>query len=212
MLYVCATPIGNLGDVTSRVLDMLRRADLIAAEDTRRTRKLLSHFDIHTPLTSFYAHNEAQKTAYVLERLRAGAEVALVTDAGLPGISDPGTRLVAAALAEGLPLSSCPGRRRRRRRWWQAACPTTQAFDSSATFPVVPGICGQPSAAGGAAAAWSWPSRRRSAWPAVLVSSRSLCRTHWPPCVASSPRCTKRWRAARGGAGRALRTGRRGPR
>ena len=109
MLYVCATPIGNLGDVTSRVLDMLRRADLIAAEDTRRTRKLLSHFDIHTPLTSFYAHNEAQKTAYVLERLRAGAEVALVTDAGLPGISDPGTRLVAAALAEGLPLSVLPG-------------------------------------------------------------------------------------------------------
>jgi 16S rRNA (cytidine1402-2'-O)-methyltransferase len=109
VLYVCATPIGNLGDVTLRVLDVLRRVELIAAEDTRRTRKLLSHFDIHTPLTSFYAHNEAQKTAYVLERLRAGAEVALVTDAGLPGISDPGTRLVAAVLGEGLPLSVLPG-------------------------------------------------------------------------------------------------------
>jgi 16S rRNA (cytidine1402-2'-O)-methyltransferase len=109
MLYVCATPIGNLGDITLRVLDVLRQVELIAAEDTRRTRRLLSHFDIHTPLTSFYAHNEAQKTAYVLDRLRAGAEVALVTDAGLPGISDPGTRLVAAVLEEGLRLSVLPG-------------------------------------------------------------------------------------------------------
>ena len=109
MLCVCATPIGNLGDVTLRVLDVLRRVELIAAEDTRRTRKLLSHFDIHTPLPSFYAHNEAQKTTYVLERLRAGAEVALCTDAGLPGISDPGARLVSAVLADGLPLSVLPG-------------------------------------------------------------------------------------------------------
>jgi 16S rRNA (cytidine1402-2'-O)-methyltransferase len=109
MLYVCATPIGNLGDVTLRVLDALRQAELIAAEDTRRTRKLLSHFDIHTPLTSFYAHNEAQKTAQVLEKLRVGADVALVTDAGLPGISDPGVRLVSAVLADGLPLSVLPG-------------------------------------------------------------------------------------------------------
>jgi 16S rRNA (cytidine1402-2'-O)-methyltransferase len=109
MLYVCATPIGNLGDVTLRVVDALRQVELIAAEDTRRTRKLLSHFDIHTPLTSFYAHNEAQKTGYVLEKLRAGAEVALVTDAGLPGISDPGARLVSAVLADGLPLSVLPG-------------------------------------------------------------------------------------------------------
>jgi len=109
MLYVCATPIGNLGDVTLRVLDALRHVEVIAAEDTRRTRKLLSHFDIHTPLTSFYAHNEAQKTTYVLEKLRAGADVALVTDAGLPGISDPGARLVSAVLADGLPLSVLPG-------------------------------------------------------------------------------------------------------
>jgi 16S rRNA (cytidine1402-2'-O)-methyltransferase len=109
MLWVCATPIGNLGDVTLRVLEALRGADLIAAEDTRRTRKLLSHYAIHAPLTSFHAHNEAQKTEYVLGKLRGGAAVALVTDAGLPGVSDPGVRLVAAALAEGLPVSVLPG-------------------------------------------------------------------------------------------------------
>jgi 16S rRNA (cytidine1402-2'-O)-methyltransferase len=109
MLWVCATPIGNLGDVTLRVLDALRDADLIAAEDTRRTRKLLSHYDIHTPLTSFFAHNEAAKTEYVLGELRAGKSVALVTDAGLPGVSDPGTRLVAAALTAGLDVTVLPG-------------------------------------------------------------------------------------------------------
>lgn len=109
MLYVCATPIGNLGDVTLRVLEALRTVDLIAAEDTRRTRKLLAAQDIHTPLTSLFAHNEAQKTAQVLERLRAGERVALVTDAGLPGVADPGARLVAAALVEGLAVTVLPG-------------------------------------------------------------------------------------------------------
>jgi 16S rRNA (cytidine1402-2'-O)-methyltransferase len=109
MLYVCATPIGNLSDVTLRVLDTLRSVELIAAEDTRRTRKLLSHFDIHTPLTSLFAHNEAQKTAYVLGVLREGRDVALVTDAGTPGVSDPGARLIAAALTERLALTVLPG-------------------------------------------------------------------------------------------------------
>ena len=101
MLYVCATPIGNLDDVTARVLEALRAVELIAAEDTRRTRKLLARYDIHTPTTSLFAHNEAAKTAYVLELLRAGRDVALVTDAGLPGVSDPGLRLVAAAAGAG---------------------------------------------------------------------------------------------------------------
>jgi len=109
VLYVCATPIGNLDDVTARVLTALRTVDLIAAEDTRRTRKLLARYDIHTATTSLFAHNEAEKTAYLLELLRAGREVALVTDAGLPGISDPGLRLVAAAAAEGLALTVLPG-------------------------------------------------------------------------------------------------------
>ena len=109
MLYVCATPIGNLDDVTTRVLEALRAVELIAAEDTRRTRKLLARYDIHTPTTSLFAHNEAAKTAYVLELLGAGHDVALVTDAGLPGVSDPGLRLVAAAAGAGLPLTVLPG-------------------------------------------------------------------------------------------------------
>jgi 16S rRNA (cytidine1402-2'-O)-methyltransferase len=109
VLYVCATPIGNLADITARVLDTLRAVKLIAAEDTRHTRKLLARYDIHTPLTSLFAHNEAEKTAYVLEMLAGGADVALVTDAGMPGVSDPGVRLVAAAAAAGLALTVLPG-------------------------------------------------------------------------------------------------------
>jgi len=109
VLYVCATPIGNLDDVTPRVLATLQAVELVAAEDTRRTRKLLSRYGIHTPTTSLFEHNEAEKSAFVLGRLRAGADVALVSDAGLPGISDPGARLVAAAAAEGLPLTVLPG-------------------------------------------------------------------------------------------------------
>jgi 16S rRNA (cytidine1402-2'-O)-methyltransferase len=109
VLFVCATPIGNLGDVTVRVLDVLRSVELIAAEDTRRTRKLLARYDIHTSLTSLFEHNEAQKTAYVLGLLREGRQVALVSDAGMPAVSDPGARLVAAVLREGLPLTVLPG-------------------------------------------------------------------------------------------------------
>ncbi len=109
MLYVCATPIGNLGDVTPRVLDALRAADLVAAEDTRHTRKLLTHFDVHVPLTSLFEHNEAKKTEEVLRVLREGRDVALVTDAGMPGVQDPGMRLVARVIAEGLPFTVLPG-------------------------------------------------------------------------------------------------------
>jgi 16S rRNA (cytidine1402-2'-O)-methyltransferase len=109
MLYVCATPIGNLGDVTPRVLEALRSVDLVAAEDTRRTRKLLSHFDIHVPLTSLFEHNEARKTEEVLQALRDGRNVALVTDAGMPGVQDPGMRLVVRAVAEAVPFTVLPG-------------------------------------------------------------------------------------------------------
>jgi 16S rRNA (cytidine1402-2'-O)-methyltransferase len=109
MLYVCATPIGNLGDVSPRVLDALREAELVAAEDTRRTRKLLSHFDIHTPLTSFFQHNELQKTDEVLKLLRDGRTVALVTDAGMPGVQDPGMLLVQKVVAGGLDMTVLPG-------------------------------------------------------------------------------------------------------
>jgi len=109
VLYVCATPIGNLGDVTPRVLDALRGVELVAAEDTRRTRKLLSHFDIHVPLTSLFQHNETQKTEEVLCQLRDGKDVALVTDAGTPGVQDPGMRLVARAVAAGIDIAVLPG-------------------------------------------------------------------------------------------------------
>jgi 16S rRNA (cytidine1402-2'-O)-methyltransferase len=109
MLYVCATPIGNLDDVSPRVLEKLREADLVAAEDTRRTRKLLSRFDIHTPLTSFFQHNELQKTGEILRSLRDGRTVALVTDAGMPGVQDPGMLLIEKVVGEGLEMTVVPG-------------------------------------------------------------------------------------------------------
>ncbi len=108
-LAVCATPIGNLEDVTLRVLRELREAELVLCEDTRRTRVLLERHGIAASLTSYHEHNEAERTAEVLPRLRAGARVALVTDAGLPAISDPGARLVAAALEAGVPVRVLPG-------------------------------------------------------------------------------------------------------
>lgn len=108
-LYLCATPIGNLEDITLRALRMLREVDLIAAEDTRHTRKLLSHYDIHTPLTSFHQHNLKKKGEYLLELLASGKNIALVSDAGLPGISDPGSELVAAALEQGFHVVPIPG-------------------------------------------------------------------------------------------------------
>ena len=109
MLRVCPTPIGNLGDITLRVLDVLKAADLIAAEDTRHTRGLLTHYGISKPLVSFYEHNELARLPELLERLRAGEEIALVSDAGMPGICDPGYRLIRAALDEGLPVEVLPG-------------------------------------------------------------------------------------------------------
>jgi 16S rRNA (cytidine1402-2'-O)-methyltransferase len=108
-LAVCATPIGNLDDVTLRVLDELRGADVVLCEDTRHTRVLLERHGIEARLLSYHEHNEAKRTAEVLPRLVAGERVALVSDAGLPGISDPGARLVAAALGEGVPVTVLPG-------------------------------------------------------------------------------------------------------
>lgn len=108
-LYLCATPIGNLEDITLRVLRILREADLIAAEDTRHTRKLLSHYDIHTPLTSYHEHNRKKKGEYLLDLLASGKQIALVSDAGMPGISDPGTELVMAALKNSFAVVPVPG-------------------------------------------------------------------------------------------------------
>ena len=108
-LAVCATPIGNLDDVTLRVLDELRHADLVLCEDTRRTRILLDRHGIEARLESHHRHNEASRLPGVLGRLRAGERVALVSDAGLPGVNDPGGRLMAAAVAEGVEVVVLPG-------------------------------------------------------------------------------------------------------
>jgi 16S rRNA (cytidine1402-2'-O)-methyltransferase len=108
-LFLVATPIGNLEDITLRALRVLREVSLIAAEDTRRTAKLLSHFDIHTPTTSFYEQVEREKTPRLLARLAAGESLALVSDAGTPGISDPGYRLTRAAIAAGIRVEAVPG-------------------------------------------------------------------------------------------------------
>src|SRR5919197_541650 len=108
-LAVCATPIGNLDDITLRVLEELRSADVVLCEDTRHTRVLLERHGIEPRLLSYHEHNEAKRTAEVLPRLEAGERIALVSDAGMPGISDPGARLVAAALEAGVPVTVLPG-------------------------------------------------------------------------------------------------------
>jgi 16S rRNA (cytidine1402-2'-O)-methyltransferase len=109
MLYVVPTPIGNLGDISLRALEVLAAADVVAAEDTRHSGMLLHHHGLHKSLLSFHEHNEAMRTAELLERLRGGATVALVTDAGTPSISDPGARLVRACAEAGLEYTVLPG-------------------------------------------------------------------------------------------------------
>ena len=108
-LAVCATPIGNLEDVTLRVLRELAEADVVLCEDTRRTRVLLQRHGISAKVVSYHEHNEAERTAELLPRLEGGERVALVSDAGLPGINDPGARLIAAALEAGVPVTVLPG-------------------------------------------------------------------------------------------------------
>jgi 16S rRNA (cytidine1402-2'-O)-methyltransferase len=108
-LYLVATPIGNLGDITLRALDVLRRVDRIACEDTRQTQKLLNHFEISTPSVSCHQHNERHRAAELVEALKAGGRVALVSDAGMPGVSDPGTWLVSEAVAAAIAVIPIPG-------------------------------------------------------------------------------------------------------
>lgn len=108
-LYVCATPIGNLEDITFRVINTLKSVDIIAAEDTRHSLKLMTHFDIHTPLTSYHEHNKIEKAAKLVDMLLEGKDIALVTDAGTPVISDPGEELVKQAVAAGIEVTSLPG-------------------------------------------------------------------------------------------------------
>ncbi len=108
-LYLCGTPIGNLGDITLRTIETLKTCDLIAAEDTRNTLKLLNHFDIQKSLVSYHEHNKTQKGPELIEKLKSGLNIALVTDAGMPGISDPGSDLVRLCQKEGVPVTACPG-------------------------------------------------------------------------------------------------------
>lgn len=108
-LYLCATPIGNLEDITYRVLRTLKEADVIAAEDTRNSMKLLNHFGIRTPMTSYHEHNKIEKAHQLIGQLKQGKNIALITDAGTPAISDPGEELVRMALEEGITVTSLPG-------------------------------------------------------------------------------------------------------
>ena len=108
-LFLCATPIGNLGDMTPRVVETLNMVDVIAAEDTRNSIKLLNHFDIHTPMTSYHEYNKVEKAHQLVGQLAAGKNIALITDAGTPAISDPGEVLVRMCLEQGIPVTSLPG-------------------------------------------------------------------------------------------------------
>ncbi len=108
-LYLCATPIGNLEDITFRVLRTLKEVDLIAAEDTRNSIKLLNHFEIKTKMTSYHEYNKIDKAVYLVEKLKEGMNIALITDAGTPGISDPGEELVKMCYQEGIEVTSLPG-------------------------------------------------------------------------------------------------------
>ena len=109
MLYVVATPIGNLGDITLRALEVLRGVDLVAAEDTRHSGILLKHYKIDKPFVSYHEHNEAMRTAQLVERIAAGESVGLITDAGMPGFSDPGVRLIRECIKRELPFTIIPG-------------------------------------------------------------------------------------------------------
>lgn len=108
-LFLCATPIGNLGDMTPRVVQTLQSVDVIAAEDTRNSIKLLNHFDIHTPMTSYHEYNKVEKAKQLVGQLLAGQDIALITDAGTPAISDPGEVLVKMCQESGVPVTSLPG-------------------------------------------------------------------------------------------------------
>src|ERR687887_1742463 len=158
-LAVCATPIGNLDDVTLRVLDELRSADVVLCEDTRHTRVLLERHDISARLLSYHEHNEAKRTSELLPRLQAGERLALVSDAGLPGISDPGARLIGAALDAGVPVTVLPG----------PSAVETALVASGLVAERYQFVGYLPRRAGELAALWE--ELTRSPWPAVAFES-----------------------------------------
>jgi 16S rRNA (cytidine1402-2'-O)-methyltransferase len=158
-LAICATPIGNLEDVTLRVLRELAAADLVLCEDTRRTRILLDRHEVPARLLSYHEHNEAARTGEVLPKLVAGARIALVTDAGLPGISDPGARLIAAAIEAAVPVTVLPG----------ASAVETALVVSGFEAPRYQFLGYLPR--GEAALAALWDELRGWSWPAVAFES-----------------------------------------
>jgi hypothetical protein len=173
-LVVCPTPIGNLGDVTLRVLDELRTAAVIACEDTRRTLTLLDRHGIAAPRVSLTEHNEAARIPVLLDRMRAGERVALVSDAGTPTVSDPGARLVAAAVEAGLTVEVLPGASAVTRpgwRWWRSsrrgACRPLCAFWPSATR-----IAGRRSAASSPSSTRRSGAARWSSWRRTTTRRR----------------------------------------
>ncbi len=130
-LYLCATPIGNLEDITLRVLRTLREVDLIAAEDTRNSIKLLNHFEIKTPMTSYHEYNKFDKAYYLAGQLQEGKNIALITDAGTPGISDPGEELVRICYESGIPVTALPGAAAVVTALTESGCPTRRfAFEA----------------------------------------------------------------------------------
>lgn len=137
-LYLVATPIGNLEDITYRAVRILREADLIACEDTRQTRKLLEHYDIHKPTISYHEHNEAERAEELVSRMLAGTSIALVSDAGMPLVSDPGYRLVRAAVQCGVPVHALPGPSAALTALAASGLPT-DSFHFGGFLPVKPG-------------------------------------------------------------------------
>ena len=125
LLYIVPTPVGNLEDITLRAIRILKEADLILAEDTRTTRVLMKHYDIKNQLMSHHKFNEHASAHGIVERLKAGQTIALVSDAGTPGISDPGFLLVREAVAAGIEVQTCRGQQPSCRHWYRRDCPTT---------------------------------------------------------------------------------------
>ena len=191
-LYLCATPIGNLEDITYRVLRTLKEVDLIAAEDTRNSIRLLNHFEIKTPMTSYHEYNKIDKAYQLVAKMREGKNIALITDAGTPGISDPGEDIVRICYEEGIPVTSLPG---------AAACIRAAGQGT----PSAPRRTELPStrATGSASVPMrsSGPCRSISSWrmPAArIMASQSVCAASGPwerfmrmPVMPASTMCCK---------------------
>jgi 16S rRNA (cytidine1402-2'-O)-methyltransferase len=196
-LAVCATPIGNLEDVTLRVLTELREADLVLAEDTRHTRGLLARHGVEARLVSYHEHNEAARVAQLLPRLAAGERMALVSDAGLPGVSDPGARLVRAALDAGVPVTVLPGPSAVE----TALVASGLVADRYAFLGFLPRRAGELAALWDELAGWPWPAVAFESAQRLPATLASLARFDSVREVAVCRELTKRFEeVARGSA------------